>query len=172
MTGHDSLASTKISEEWLNSHWHTPCKSNCTSPETAERLDHHASHDLRHPGFCTVGLNCVMIKILLVDDEQSVLVALRRFLRRKGFEVEVAQNGQEALDSLDRIRPDVVVSDFKMPGMNGAQLLATVAQRFPSARRIMLSGCAEVPLGVDAVFLPKPWDDDELLLHCGKGSLP
>lgn len=113
-----------------------------------------------------------MIKILLVDDEQSVLVALRRFLRRKGFEVEIAQDGQEALDSLDRIRPDVVVSDFKMPGMNGAQLLATVAQRLPSARRIMLSGCAEVPLGVDAVFLPKPWDDDELLLHCGKGSLP
>jgi len=113
-----------------------------------------------------------MIKILVVDDEESVLSALKRLLLRKGFEVEIAPGSQEALDTLDRFRPDVVVSDFKMPGMNGAQLLATVAQKLPSARRILLSGCADVPLGVDAVFLPKPWDQDELLLHCEKASLP
>jgi DNA-binding NtrC family response regulator len=113
-----------------------------------------------------------MTKILLVDDEESVLRALKRFLIRKGFEVEIAHCGQEALDNLDRIRPDVVVSDFKMPGMDGAQLLATVAHKLPSARRILLSGCADLPLGIDAVFLPKPWDDDELLRLCGKGSLP
>ncbi len=108
----------------------------------------------------------------MVDDELALLAATRRVLVRRGFVVETASSGQQALDGLVGVPPDVVVSDFKMPGMSGVELLAAIAQRYPKTRRILLSGFAEVPDDTDATFLQKPWVIEDLLRLCALGRLP
>jgi len=110
-----------------------------------------------------------MSRVLIVDDEVQVLNALRRALTRRGFQVLTAVSGAEALNQLEQFQPEIVVSDFQMPGMNGAELLATVRVRAPQVRRVILSGYAD-PRSVIAsfkerdisLFLNKPWDDDQL----------
>jgi len=108
-------------------------------------------------------------KVLLVDDETNVLQAYTRVLRRR-FDLEVAQGGAEALESLARSGPfAVIVSDMRMPGMDGVELLAQVRERFPDTTRIMLTGNADqatamaaVNLGAIFRFLTKPCDPDTL----------
>lgn len=108
-------------------------------------------------------------RLLLVDDEDRVLNALRRTLRRLPVEIETARNAREALARLSE-SPDVglVVSDFKMPGMNGIELLKRIRKQRPEVARILLSGfSAEIPeadltaAGLLAL-LAKPWDDGAL----------
>lgn len=112
-----------------------------------------------------------MERILIVDDEVQVCSSLRRLFRRGGFEVETAQGGPDALLKLEAFRPDVVLSDFRMPRMSGAELLAEVRQRLPQALRIILSGYADLtPImasfreGEVSRFINKPWDNDTLVL--------
>ena len=112
-----------------------------------------------------------VIKILVVDDEPSIVAALRRLLGRKGFHVDVASGGQEALDLLETSSPDVILSDFKMPGMNGADFLAAAAHRLPDVRCILMSGYTQQLTTVDTLFVPKPWDEAELLRLCRLGRL-
>ncbi len=112
------------------------------------------------------------IRVLVVDDEPAILRALQRLLTRRGFEVETASSGLSALEHLRDRASDVIISDFKMPGMNGTELLCAAAAMLPKIRRILLSGCAERVVQVDAVFIPKPFDEDELLRHCRLGRLP
>jgi len=107
-------------------------------------------------------------RLLVVDDESRILSALRRSLRREGFEIVSAESPAEALDVLDAQRVDFVLSDHKMPGMSGLELLERVAGRWPEVGRALLTGWPEeVPAsrakaaGILAV-LPKPWDDGEL----------
>jgi response regulator RpfG family c-di-GMP phosphodiesterase len=106
--------------------------------------------------------------LLLVDDEERILSALKRVLRREGYRIVTARGGDEALRALDVEPVDLVVSDHKMPGMNGLDLLAAVAERRPGTARILVTGWPEeVPagrmraLGI-AALIPKPWDDGEL----------
>jgi len=105
---------------------------------------------------------------LFVDDETRILSALRRTLRREGWEILLAETPDEALALLRQRAVDVVVSDQKMPGMSGLQLLAEVARVCPGAQRVLLTGWPEeVPreqlarLGVSAL-VAKPWDDGDL----------
>ena len=83
-----------------------------------------------------------MIRILFVDDELNVLEGLQRLLRpmRKEWEIENVESGAAALDLLAQSEFDVVVSDVKMPEMDGVELLSEVRTRFPSVVRIALSG--------------------------------
>ena len=111
-----------------------------------------------------------MAKILIVDDEVQVASALRRLFRREGFAVEVALNGEEALQKLTTFDPDLVISDFRMKGMNGAELLEKVLRQAPRAVRILLSGHADLwsgsstsPTQAVSHFISKPWDDDHLV---------
>lgn len=111
-----------------------------------------------------------MERILIVDDEVQVCSSLRRLFRREGFEVETAEGGPEALLKLDAFRPDAVLSDFRMPRMNGAELLAEVRRRLPRALRIILSGysdlasvMASVEEGEICRFISKPWDNETLV---------
>ncbi len=112
-----------------------------------------------------------MAKILIVDDEVQVASALRRLFRREGFAVEVALNGDEALAKLSTFDADLVISDFRMKGMNGAELLEKVLRVAPRAVRILLSGHADLwshspsTATAQAVshFISKPWDDDHLV---------
>ncbi len=106
--------------------------------------------------------------ILVVDDEARILTALRRVLRREPYEILTAETPAEALRLLDSHRVDLVVSDHKMPGMSGLELLAQAARKQPDAGRVLITGWTEeVPegdlaaIGVRAL-LPKPWDDAEL----------
>ena len=67
--------------------------------------------------------------ILLVDDEASVISTLKTFLQLSGFEVEVAQNGEQALEKLERLRPDLVVLDVLMPHLDGRETLRRMRRR-------------------------------------------
>ena len=106
--------------------------------------------------------------VLVVDDEARILSALRRTLRREGYEILTAETPAEALRILEERAVDLILSDQKMPGMSGLELLARAAERRPAAARLLITGWTEeVPqreleaLGVRAL-LPKPWDDGEL----------
>ncbi len=106
--------------------------------------------------------------VLLVDDEASILSALRRSLRREGFEILTAASAEEGLQLLRARTVRLVVSDQKMPGMNGLEFLARVGEYAPGARRVLLTGWPEMigqaelrAAGIDAV-LPKPWEDQGL----------
>lgn len=105
-------------------------------------------------------------RILIVDDEPAILRALTRLFRRNDFDVHTAANATEALGILDGVAPDVVISDFKMPGMNGLELLRVIGERFPGARRILLSGYAEQTDDERVLFLGKPYDAQALLRAC------
>ena len=109
--------------------------------------------------------------LLLVDDEQSILNALTRVLRKEPYRLLTAISGEEALDILGKETVHVVGSDFRMPGKSGIELLREVKQRFPATVRVILSGYADGHVIVDSInvgevyrFLPKPWNDDELVV--------
>jgi DNA-binding NarL/FixJ family response regulator len=103
-----------------------------------------------------------------VDDDASVLSALRRVLRVEPFDVLTASNAAHALASLRRHPVEVIIADQRMPGQSGAELLAEVGQRWPRIGRVILTAypgagvMAEgIRAGVDFLF-HKPWDDDAL----------
>ena len=110
-----------------------------------------------------------MKRILFVDDEPNVLSGLRRSLRgqRKIWEMEFAESGQEALAKADETHLDAVVTDMRMPGMDGAELLDRIAQRHPHVVRVVLSGQSDQESVMKTVgpahqYLNKPCEIDAL----------
>lgn len=109
-------------------------------------------------------------KILCVDDEPNVLNGLRRQLHGQ-FELEFAEGGEAALELLENSGPfGVVLSDMRMPGMDGAELLAKVRERYPDTTRIMLTGNSDLLTAIRAVnegnifrFLNKPCGPEDLV---------
>lgn len=116
-------------------------------------------------------------KILFVDDEPNILDGLRRMLRslRNEFELCFAESGKEALELIGKDDFDVVVSDMRMPGMDGSELMTEIQKRRPHSIRIMLTGQADErsslrTIGVVHQFLTKPCDPEKLkniLLRAG-----
>lgn len=109
--------------------------------------------------------------VLLVDDEQNVLAALKRALVDEPYELLTAGSGEEGLAALARDEIKVVVSDERMPGMGGAEFLARVREHYPETVRIMLTGHADVEATMKAVnrgeiyrFFTKPWSEVEIRL--------
>jgi response regulator RpfG family c-di-GMP phosphodiesterase len=108
-------------------------------------------------------------KILLVDDETNILDGLRRLLGKE-FSIETATSGEMGLSVLMESGPfAVVVSDMRMPGMNGVQFLTKVRERWPDTVRLMLTGNADIQTAIDAVnegcvfrFLTKPCPENIL----------
>jgi len=94
-----------------------------------------------------------MKRILFVDDESSLLEGIRRLLYadRERWEMQFALGGEDALRAFDAGSFDVVVSDLRMPGMDGATLLSHIRDRFPSTARIVLSGYSDALLSAHAV---------------------
>lgn len=108
-------------------------------------------------------------RILFVDDEPMVLQGLQRVLRsfRSDWDMVFVESAQEALGKLEELPFDVIVTDMRMPGMNGADLLKEVVRRYPSMVRIVLSGHADKELvsqcvGVAHQYISKPCDPAEL----------
>jgi diguanylate cyclase (GGDEF)-like protein/PAS domain S-box-containing protein len=107
--------------------------------------------------------------LLLVDDEPNILNALSRALRRDGYRILTATGAKEALELLGREDIDVIVSDQRMPGMTGTELLSKVKEMHPEIVRIVLSGYTDLDAITDAInqgaiykFLTKPWNDEEI----------
>ena len=107
--------------------------------------------------------------VLFVDDEPAILSSLRRSLRAPDVDVLTAASGQEALETMARSTVHVIVSDMRMPGMNGAELLQQVLDRWPGTVRMLLTGHAEEDAVREAFdqarihrMMHKPWDDGEL----------
>ena len=108
-------------------------------------------------------------QILFVDDEPHLLQGLQRMLRpmRQEWEMHFADSGPSALELLDQNPCDVIVSDMRMPGMDGAELLMEVRQRHPVAVRLILSGHSDLDMVLRAVgpthqFLAKPCDPETI----------
>jgi putative nucleotidyltransferase with HDIG domain len=110
-----------------------------------------------------------MKRILFVDDEMSILDGLKRMLRpmRGEWDMAFAPGGEAALSLLEAATFDVIVTDMRMPGMDGATLLEIVREKYPSLLRIILSGYTELQASLRAVpvahqFLLKPCDPEML----------
>jgi DNA-binding NtrC family response regulator len=108
--------------------------------------------------------------ILCVDDEPGILSALRRLFRAKGFQVQVAEGGKAGLALMETQSFDLVISDMRMPEMDGATFLEQVRLRWPSSIRLLLTGYADSESLMSAIdrgkifrHIAKPWDDDDIL---------
>jgi len=116
-------------------------------------------------------------KVLLVDDDPAVAKVLGALLTQAGLTTYAARDGQEALAVLGRKPIDVVVSDVRMPGMDGMQLLSEVARGWPDVPVILLTAHGTVPLAVEAMkagaadFMLKPFDREEILFTIRKALL-
>lgn len=110
------------------------------------------------------------ITVLLVDDEENILRALQRLLMDEDFDVETASSGEIALEKLQNLENvGLIVSDQRMPGMNGAEFLGRSREYAPHAQRILLTGYSDINATIEAInkggagrYISKPWDDDEL----------
>ncbi len=108
-------------------------------------------------------------RILFVDDEPNILSSMKRMLRglRKVVSMDFVENGQAALDAMAEAPYDLVISDMRMPGMDGADLLARIRDSWPFTIRILLTGQADSDsllrtVGIVHEFLLKPCEQDEI----------
>jgi two-component system response regulator GlrR len=108
-------------------------------------------------------------RILLVDDDPSLLKLLSLRLRANGFHIETASSGRQALGKLSAFQPHLIVTDLRMDGMDGLALFEAIQERFPSLPVIMLTAHGSIPDAVNATrkgvfsYLTKPFDSSELL---------
>ena len=114
--------------------------------------------------------------VLCVDDEPNILSALRRLLRPSGYRVLVAEGGAEGLELMATEQVDLVISDMRMPNMDGAAFLAAVKAGWPDVVRILLTGYADMASTIDAInrgeifrYVTKPWVDSDMLLTLRQG---
>ena len=109
--------------------------------------------------------------VLFVDDETNILSSLKRLFRPCGYRILTAESGAQALEIMQHESVDIVVSDMRMPEMNGAQFLEQVNARWPDTIRILLTGHAEIGATIDAInkghiyrYISKPWEDNDIVL--------
>lgn len=107
--------------------------------------------------------------LLLVDDEPHILSALRRLLRRDGYDIHTAGSAREGFDILATRAIQVILSDQRMPEMNGTEFLSRVKELYPDTVRIVLSGYTELTSITEAInrgaiykYLTKPWEEEAL----------
>lgn len=109
------------------------------------------------------------VSLLIVDDDDMILRALRGNLASEGWSVSTCNDPHAALRILEHAALDIIVSDFEMPGMSGVDLLAAARRQQPEARRILMTGHADRAVTIRAInegkishYIEKPWNDDEL----------
>jgi response regulator RpfG family c-di-GMP phosphodiesterase len=109
--------------------------------------------------------------ILCVDDEPNILSSLRRLFHPQHYSVLTAESGAAGLAILAAQPVDLVISDMRMPQMNGAQFLEKVRAQWPATVRMLLTGYADIDTIVDAInrgeihrYITKPWSDQDMLL--------
>ena len=109
--------------------------------------------------------------ILCVDDEPNILSSLRRLFRDKGYQVRTATSGKEGLALLATETVDLVISDMRMPEMDGTHFLEQVRLRWPDTIRLLLTGYSDINSTIGAInrgeiyrYTTKPWDDNDIVL--------
>lgn len=114
--------------------------------------------------------------IMIVDDEAQILNALRRLLTRSGWQVSAFMDPLAALNYASSTLIPVVISDYRMPGMNGVDFLNELNKIQPAVYKVMLSGKADQDAVINAInqaninhFIHKPWDNEQLILQLEKG---
>ena len=115
-----------------------------------------------------IELDFTRFPILVVDDEQDNLDAFR-FVFRKAFTLTYAQGGEQALSLLDTFDPAVIVTDQRMPGMSGIEVLRQAQEKRPDAVGVLLTAYTDLPVLLEAInsgavyrYVQKPWDSKEL----------
>ncbi|MGB3092371.1 MAG: sigma-54 dependent transcriptional regulator [Candidatus Zixiibacteriota bacterium] len=112
----------------------------------------------------------IKARILVVDDEEIVLKSCRKILEGGGHEVLTVLSGQGAFDILEKEPIDIVITDIKMPGIDGIQVLERVKEKYPDIAVIMITGYSTVQSAVQAMklgafeYIPKPFTPDEVLI--------
>lgn len=109
--------------------------------------------------------------LLFVDDEPNILAALRRLFRPLGYRIFIAEGGAQGLEVIASEKIDLVISDMRMPEMDGAQFLEQVRLRSPDSIRILLTGYADISSTIAAInkgqiyrYIAKPWEDNDIVL--------
>lgn len=117
-----------------------------------------------------------MRRVLVVDDEENIRLVLRTLLRRTGYEVETASNGEEALKLVETFGPDFVLTDARMPKMGGLDLLSTLRAKQSDATVIVMSAYGNVDMALEAIklgaydYVQKPFKNDEIVLALRKAE--
>jgi len=113
-------------------------------------------------------------RILVVDDEESVRTLLKRTLTEAGYDVVTAANGQEALDKVSQLQVRVVLSDIKMPGISGIEVLRKLTADYPDICVIMATAVTDTQTAIDIMklgaydYISKPFNQDDLLMRVRK----
>lgn len=109
--------------------------------------------------------------LLFVDDEANILSSLKRLFRPLGYRIFTAESGAAGLQLLGQHPIDLIISDMRMPEMNGAQFLEQARQQWPDTIRILLTGYADISSTIAAInkgeiyrYIAKPWDDNDIAL--------
>ena len=109
-----------------------------------------------------------MVKILVIDDEKATLAMFRLFLEAYGYLVLTAENGMEGLEIFTREKPAIVITDIKMPGIDGLTVLQRIKDIDPKAGVIVITGHGDADLAQQALesnavdFIPKPIEKEAL----------
>ncbi len=118
----------------------------------------------------------MMRRVLVVDDEENLRLVLRTFLKRQGYQVEVAENGEVALSMVESFGPDFILTDVRMPKLGGLDLLATLKAKGHEATVIVMSAYGNVDLAIEAMqagaydYVQKPFKNEEVLLTLRKAE--
>lgn len=119
------------------------------------------------------------MQVMVVDDEEGVRRSIKKVLQRDGYEVILAERGEEAIEIVTQNGHELetVISDYKMPGLNGLETLNAIGRINPQVTRIILTGYATLDNAIEAVnqgidgFLTKPFDNEELRLKVRECNL-
>ncbi len=118
----------------------------------------------------------MMRRVLVVDDEENITLVLRTYLKKHGYDVEVAGDGEVALRMIDSFGPDVILTDVRMPQMGGLDLLATLRAKQNTATVIVMSAYGNIDLALEAIksgaydYISKPFKPEEVLLALRKAE--
>lgn len=109
--------------------------------------------------------------ILFVDDEKNILSSLKRLFRPVVENIFIAESGAEGLEILNKESVDIIVSDMRMPEMDGAEFLGKISEKWPDTIRILLTGYADITSTINAInkgsiyrYISKPWEDNDIII--------
>ena len=114
--------------------------------------------------------------ILVIDDEQGILETLRILLKNEGFDVTTAQGGKAGLEQLKGSAPDIVLTDLKMPGVTGIEILSAVRGQDPETPVILMTAQASLQTAIQAVnqgafyYIQKPFSNDDMVAICRRAA--
>ncbi len=115
-----------------------------------------------------------MKKILVIDDEADICMLLKRFLNKNNFEVETAQSGLRGFQLIDEFKPDLVLTDFRLGDLTGAEILVNIKSKLPHVPVLVITGYSDIKIAVNVMklgaydYITKPLFPDEILITVNK----